>query len=334
MALAPPRRAAATAPPPSGHIANLPTLLGPKWRALTDVRLAVDDEFAALDLVILHPKHGIALVVVGREFTLPDLAIRIVRSSLREDGFGKRFAGFLPVVFLDVTEKEFSRLPSLLTEAFRREASLELRHAGWTDAALDAIGRCTLDESQMKWEPAENAPESPPASAPAHSSRRARAGLFLGLGAAAFIVGGAAAAVIGTLSTLVDITPAHSETARTAAAAFVSAAASRPAAAPPAFPVETLPAAAPPTIPPLRPVAELPELQPVTEAAPPPARPVATKPAKQVPVPRAKPAAPGADAFPRPPHAPIAQVSQHSREPPKAPSAPAAALNGASRSSP
>jgi hypothetical protein len=212
MALALHRRDPATdQPPPSGRrsrTANLPARLGAKWRALKDLRLAVGDEFTALDLVILHPEHGIALVVVGRDFSLPDLAIRVVRTALREDGFGVRFPGFLPVVFLDVTEKEFPALPSLLTEAFRREATLELRDAGWTDAALDAIGRRSLDDAPMMWEAAvdEEEPEDP-APTPVQR-RRGRTALVLTLGAAAFIVSGATTAVIGALSGPIGPAPA------------------------------------------------------------------------------------------------------------------------------
>src|SRR4051812_26016236 len=156
MAFAHPRHEAATDPlPPPGDAptANLPARLGPKWLALKDLRVAFGEEVAALDLVIVHPEYGIALVVVGREFSLPELAIRLVRAALREDGFGGQFPGFLPVVFLDIAEEEFAGLPSLLTEAFAHEPEIELRSACWTDAALDAIGRCSVDEPPATWGP-------------------------------------------------------------------------------------------------------------------------------------------------------------------------------------
>src|SRR4051812_24293437 len=144
-------------PPLGGGALRLPDRPGAKWRALKDLRLAAGDEFAALDLVILHPAYGVALVVIGREFSLPDLAIRVVRSALRQGGFSARFPGFLPVVFLDIAESDLPGLPSALVTAFAREAAIELDDPNWPDAALIAITRCGEDEPAVVWAPPEEA---------------------------------------------------------------------------------------------------------------------------------------------------------------------------------
>jgi hypothetical protein len=121
-------------------------LLDAKWRALKDLRLAAADAFAIVDFVIVHPDHGIALVVVDRKTSNARTAIRVVQAALRQDGFYARFSGFLPIVFLPISDADFSELPLLLMDSFQRERPISVPHAGWADAALDVIARCNLHE--------------------------------------------------------------------------------------------------------------------------------------------------------------------------------------------
>jgi hypothetical protein len=240
MALALVRRYAALAsPPPYGRLSrikNLPVPLGAKWRGLKDIRLAVADEFAAFDFIVLHPGHGIALVVLDRLFAVPEIGIRVVRSALREQSFARHYPGFLPIVFLDLAEAEFTSLPTHLTEAFRREPPIEVHHPDWTDAAINAIETRSLEQASF-------APEAPVAEKPGPPAppRRHQAAMFVGLGAVAFLVGGLASAVIGTISN--RPLPSRSEMSAAAEAKPVAVTPHAPPTASPdaARPIEVIP---------------------------------------------------------------------------------------------
>jgi hypothetical protein len=209
-----------------------------RWRALKDLQVEAGGEFCSLDLVAAHPAHGLALMVVGRgEFAVPHLALRVVRAALREDGFGTRFPGFLPVVFLSLAEAELPGLPAALQRAFQREAPVEIDDPAWSEAALAAIAARSLAEPAPAWETDE---EAEPFAAAAAPRGRASGWTIALVAAAAFIVSGAATAVIGALSV-----PAAAPAPPRAAAASAVAPAAAPPAVAPAPPAPASPAPVP-----------------------------------------------------------------------------------------
>jgi hypothetical protein len=217
----------------------LPARPDARWRALKDVQVEAGGEFCSLDLVAAHPAHGLALVVVGRgEFAVPHLALRVVRAALREDGFGTRFPGFLPVVFLSLAEAELPGLPAALQRAFEREAPVEIDDPEWSEAALGAIAARSLAEPAPAWE---TDAEAEPFAAAAAPRGRPPGWTIALVAAAGLVLSGAATAVVAALSA-----PAAPPAPPLAAAASVVApAAAPPAAAPPAAAPALAPAPAP-----------------------------------------------------------------------------------------
>ena len=80
-----------------------PSLL-PGWRCIARAVIRVAGEEGYVDLVALHPGHGVALIAFLNEDELasPEDARRACLEWLREEGLDRRFPGELPVVALAV----------------------------------------------------------------------------------------------------------------------------------------------------------------------------------------------------------------------------------------
>lgn len=90
-----------------------------EWKILKNRRLHSDGREYCVDVVMMHEDHGIALISVSPiEYTLPDLAIRIVRDILK----GSRVSGLslsgLPIVFMSAHERSMRDMAEALVDAF------------------------------------------------------------------------------------------------------------------------------------------------------------------------------------------------------------------------
>lgn len=109
--------------------------LGPDWVLVAGARLAADP----IDMVLLHPRLGVALLQVAPRWTI-DAPGRL-RQRLDQARFGAIFNGHLPVVHRMVTPRDLPDLPRLLAEGFAGQPPLNLP-AG--DAWMRVVHRALL----------------------------------------------------------------------------------------------------------------------------------------------------------------------------------------------
>lgn len=124
-------------PVPTQSLAeDLGQTLGPDWLQLRDTALGGEP----IDLVLLHPRRGIALLQLAPRWTV-DAPARL-RHRLDQARFGAIFHGHLPVVHRLIQPGEAAALPRLLAEAFAGQPALDLP-AG--DAWLRVVHRALLN---------------------------------------------------------------------------------------------------------------------------------------------------------------------------------------------
>ncbi len=141
----PPLQEALIAPPPVAARA-VPELagLGPDWVLVAGARLGADP----IDMVLLHPRLGVALLQVAPRWTI-DAPGRL-RQRLDQARFGAIFNGHLPVVHRMVTPRDLPDLPRLLAEGFAGQPPLDLP-AG--DAWMRVVHRALLTGPMAMSEP-------------------------------------------------------------------------------------------------------------------------------------------------------------------------------------
>ncbi|MFC7688421.1 hypothetical protein ACFQY5_01015 [Paeniroseomonas aquatica] len=142
--------------------------LGQDWVLVSGARLGAD----AIDMVLLHPRCGVALLQVAPRWTL-DAPARL-RQRLDQARFGAIFNGHLPVVHRMVSPQVLPELPRLLAEAFAGQPPLDLPGG---DAWMRVVHRALL------------ADPTAPAAAPARAGRRRRLPVAAGLGLAGLLAG-------------------------------------------------------------------------------------------------------------------------------------------------
>ncbi|RYI78843.1 MAG: hypothetical protein EON47_24435, partial [Acetobacteraceae bacterium] len=104
-----------------------------------------------IDLVLLHPRLGIALLQFAPRWTVD--APERLRHRLELARFGAIFHGHLPVVHRMIQPGEAAALPRLLAEAFAGQPELDLP-AG--DAWLHVVHRALLARPKAQpeaWQP-------------------------------------------------------------------------------------------------------------------------------------------------------------------------------------
>jgi hypothetical protein len=105
---------------PDSPLPLLERALGPNWRCLTDAELRADGESGPIDLVALHPRHGVVLVALLKngETATPGEASAAFAAMLRELDIAKHHPGEIKVAAL---AQEMGRRDSL-AEAIREAA--------------------------------------------------------------------------------------------------------------------------------------------------------------------------------------------------------------------
>jgi hypothetical protein len=91
-----------------------------------------------IDVVLLHPRRGVAMLEVPPHWT-PDASARL-RHRLAQAQFSAIFPGFLPVVHAPLQRDALDGLPQLLARAFAAQPPLELAGGNaWMTAAQRAL---------------------------------------------------------------------------------------------------------------------------------------------------------------------------------------------------
>ena len=112
----------------------------PGWRCLPRALLRVGGEEGVLDLVALHPDHGVALIALLEEDeeASPEEASIAFRAMLEEAGFGQRFPGELPVLAWSELREEADNLAASVE---RRFAALPAASVGenWVDWVAERL---------------------------------------------------------------------------------------------------------------------------------------------------------------------------------------------------
>jgi hypothetical protein len=99
-----------------------------EWKLLKSRRFHSDGMEYSVDVVMMHQSHGIALIsVCPPEYTLPDLAIEVVRRILRKSGFSASSLAGIPIVFVSAYERSMEEVADHLQHAF---SSLAVTTAG------------------------------------------------------------------------------------------------------------------------------------------------------------------------------------------------------------
>lgn len=130
------------------------------WVLLRDCRIATSNEQYAVQLVMIHRDFGIALIAFRDEaYTLPDLAVRLTREFLLQEGFRQRFKALPPIVFITAGEGEAREVPGYISRAFAAEEANTIADPEWANWAARALGRTAAEYSQGRAE--DTATEAP-----------------------------------------------------------------------------------------------------------------------------------------------------------------------------
>ncbi|HUA53683.1 MAG TPA: hypothetical protein VMB81_16040, partial [Candidatus Sulfotelmatobacter sp.] len=111
--------------------------LGVDWTILVDLRIDAPPDRIAVDYLLLHPEHGVALVTVGAmraTATVDAAVIEGFRRFLLGRGFDTFFPGYLPIVRLTVAPQEAAVAGRLVVRAFADVPRLTIKERDWAEA--------------------------------------------------------------------------------------------------------------------------------------------------------------------------------------------------------
>jgi hypothetical protein len=115
-----------------------------EWKIIKGRRLHSGSKEYSVELVMVHPDHGIAIVsVCPNEYALPDLAIEIVRDILGKSAISRHSVATLPIVFVSAHERSMQEVADELQDAF---ATLPAPPSdGWEKRAYKILSSATYD---------------------------------------------------------------------------------------------------------------------------------------------------------------------------------------------
>ncbi|HUK58661.1 MAG TPA: hypothetical protein VLV50_05465 [Stellaceae bacterium] len=105
------------------------------WMILADLRAGG----AQSDYLVLHPKHGVALIDQAPAAGDP---VPALRALLEREAFARFFRGDLPIVHVAIAADSARDLEQRLGEAFARERPLTIGDAEWPDAFAALVSTC------------------------------------------------------------------------------------------------------------------------------------------------------------------------------------------------
>lgn len=151
--------------------------LDTNWHVLRDCHLRAQEEQYTIPLIIVHRAFGVGLFALRvEEHSAAELAIRLTRAMLNECGLEKRFAGFLPVIFLTADPADPRDIRERVARAFNREPDLSITDPNWADWVALTLGRVAAEGKQGGAPDAAAGPprEEPTIEDPGHSSGNPR----------------------------------------------------------------------------------------------------------------------------------------------------------------
>jgi hypothetical protein len=116
----------------AGTLAALPD----PWTLLRRRQIG-DEEPEAIEVVLVHPEIGVALVDEAPRD--PEATARTLRDLLDRQRFGEFFPGDLPIVTLSVAPDEFETLGEQLAGAFEAAPRLSIDDPDWADAVIELL---------------------------------------------------------------------------------------------------------------------------------------------------------------------------------------------------
>lgn len=163
--------------PPAAQGVDRPTepvpQLGPDWRCFADGIIRAYGEEGRVDLVALHPVHGVALIgfLDEGEEASPEEAHQALRTMLRDEGFEKRFSGELSVIALALPRSERPQLSATMEHAFAK-LSRSTVPPDWVDWLAERVAPAG---PRLVILPREEVPETVPETVPVAAKSEAAA---------------------------------------------------------------------------------------------------------------------------------------------------------------
>lgn len=115
-----------------------------EWKIIKSRRLHSGSKEYSVELVMIHPDHGIAIIsVCPGEYALPDLAIDIVRDILRKSAISQHSVATLPIVFVSAHERSMQEVAEELQRAFATSAPPP--GDGWEKRAYKILSSANYD---------------------------------------------------------------------------------------------------------------------------------------------------------------------------------------------
>jgi len=116
-----------------------------EWKILKNRRFHSDGREYCVDVVMIHQSHGIALISFRpMEYTIPDLAIDVVRRILNKSEFSGPNVTGLPIVFVSAYECSFQEVADQLRRAFS-SVPLTTSAGRWESRAYKTLSSAKYD---------------------------------------------------------------------------------------------------------------------------------------------------------------------------------------------
>jgi len=147
-----------TAEAPDNLLAATLSALPDPWTLLIDRRIG--DGLEPVDVVLIHPEIGIALVDNAPRD--PAASAAALRARLESERFSEFFPGELPVVALSVASEEIAEIGDRLAAAFDAAPRLTIEDRDWADAVIELL----LVPEDLSMAPMGGAARSNPAPTP------------------------------------------------------------------------------------------------------------------------------------------------------------------------
>jgi hypothetical protein len=136
------------------------------WTLLADRQIGAEEEEGAeaIDVVLVHPEIGVALVDAAPRD--PAGVVAAFRDYLDAQRFGEFYPGELPIVALSIALEEIAEIGDRLAAAFEAAPRLAIADGDWADAVIEVL----LTPADLPMAPVHEAIPEEPIPEPAPSS--------------------------------------------------------------------------------------------------------------------------------------------------------------------
>jgi hypothetical protein len=116
--------------------------LDPGWRTIRNRCIAVNGEQYRIHFILVHRDYGIGLIVFSPDdYVVPEMALRITRQMLRENGFERRFGSRVPIVFVALDPQDYDNAPAQIAHAFQSAPAISVKDPTWVDWVASAFNQ-------------------------------------------------------------------------------------------------------------------------------------------------------------------------------------------------